>query len=213
MNLVKMAILDVTSSLGLGIEKIYGTVAGALPGLIFVMATIFAAYITIYIIQRTLKKILAKVDFNPDLEYLAYRAVGWIAWFFVLVWLVGQLGQDEIFASLIAGGTLAGLAVALAVKDSLADVVGGILLLGDKHFDLNDRVKTAGVEGEIIEVDLRKTRIKSDDGIIHIVPNAKIDKGGWALYPRTVKRERFISKIKKTAKTVGGIAVKKRIEV
>lgn len=192
---------DVVVTLFAGVDKIYSSLAQALPTLIFVAAVLFAAYIAIYIIQRIVKRILDRVDFNPDLEYLAYRAVGWGFWFLVIVWLVGQLGQDEIFATLIAGGTLAGLAVALAVKDSLADVVGGVLLLGDKHFDLGDRIKVGSTEGEIIEVDLRKTRIKTDNGSIVIISNAKIDKGGWTLYPRTVTREKLISKLGKRAKT------------
>ncbi len=197
-----MAESELFASLSFGFEKIYGTVALAVPTLTFVIGVLFVAYIVIYLIQRVVKRLFGKVDFNPDLEYLAYRAIGWVSWFLVLIWLVGQLGQQEIFASLIAGGTLAGLAIALAVKDSLADVVGGILLLGDKHFDLHDKIKTNGIEGEIIEVDLRKTRIKTPDGAIHIVSNAKIDKGGWTLYPRTVTRENLISKLGKRAKNL-----------
>jgi len=200
--------LDLMATLSLGIGKIYETVAVALPTLLFVGAVLLVAYIVINIVQRVLKKALTRVEFNADLEYLAYRAIGWVLWFLVIVWLVGNLGQDEIFATLIAGGTLAGLAIALAVKDSLADVVGGILLLGDKHFDLGDRVKTAGVEGEIIEVDLRKTRIRSDDGKMHIVSNAKIDKSGWTLFQREHEREQLFTKLRKKAGKVKGLAKK-----
>ncbi len=199
---------NVIVTLFAGIDKIYSSLAQALPTLLFVGSVLLGAYITIYIVQRIVKRLLNKVDFNPDLEYLAYRAVGWGAWFLVIVWLVGQLGQDEIFATLIAGGTLAGLAVALAVKDSLADVVGGVLLLGDKHFDLHDRIKVGSTEGEIIEVDLRKTRVKTDNGNIVIIPNAKIDKGGWTLFPRAKKRERLISKLRKQASTVTKVSKK-----
>ncbi len=185
-----------------GIDKVYSTVSEALPTLLFVGATLLIAYIIINILQRIAKKVLDKVDFNPDLEYLAYRAIAWISWFFVLVWLVGQLGQEEIFAALIAGGTLAGLAIALAVKDSLADAVGGVLLLQDKHFDLGDRIKTAGTEGKILEVGLRKTRLRLENGNIQIIPNAKIDKGGWILLPRKKERERLFSKLSKKAKKI-----------
>ena len=152
-----------------GIDKAYSALSAALPTLLFVGGTFLIAYIVINIIKRVVKRVLDKVDFNPDLEYLAYRAVAWVSWFLVLVWLVGQLGQEEIFAALIAGGTLAGLAIALAVKDSLSDAVGGILLLQDKHFDLGDRVKIGSVEGKIMEVDLRKTRLQLDDGSIQII--------------------------------------------
>ena len=165
--------LDPFTAITTGFEKIYTTLAAALPTLLFVGGTLLVAYIAINVIQRIVKRLFGKVDFNPDLEYLAYRAIAWVGWFFVLVWLVGNLGQEEIFAALIAGGTLAGLALALAVKDSLSDVVGGILLLQDEHFDLHDRIKIGSVEGEIMEVDLRKTRIKTDDGNLHIFSNAK----------------------------------------
>lgn len=194
--------LDPFAAITSGLEKMYTSLADALPTLLFVGGTLLAAYIVINILQRITKKILAKVDFNPDLEYLAYRAVAWLAWFIVLVWLVGQLGQEEIFATLIAGGTLAGLAVALAVKDSLADAVGGVLLLQDKHFDLGDRIKTAGTEGKILEVGLRKTRLQLDNGSIQIIPNAKIDNTGWTLLPREKQRERLFSRLSRKAKKV-----------
>lgn len=191
--------LDPFTAITSGLEKMYLTLSAALPTIIFVGSTLLIAYIIINILQRIAKRIFDKVDFNPDLEYLAYRAVAWASWFIVIVWLVGQLGQEEIFATLIAGGTLAGLAVALAVKDSLADAVGGILLLQDKHFDLGDKIKVGSTQGKIIEVGLRKTRIGLEDGSIEIIPNAKIDKSGWTLLPREKKRERLFEKISKKA--------------
>jgi len=199
--------LDPFVTITAGLEKVYATVAGAFPTILFVGITLFVAYIVINIIQRVAKKFFDKVDFNPDLEYLAYRGIGWVSWFFVLIWLVGQLGQEEIFAALIAGGTLAGLAIALAVKDSLADVVGGVLLLQDKHFDLGDKIKTVGTEGKIVEVGLRKTRMQLDNGEMQIIPNAKIDKSGWVLLPRKKERERLFTKLSKRAKKV---AVRKK---
>ena len=196
---------DLMATLFTGLDKIYLSMSLALPTLLFVGGTLLVAYIAINVIQRFVKSLLSKVDFNPDLEYLAYRAIAWVAWFFVLVWLVGNLGQEEIFAALIAGGTLAGLAIALAVKDSLSDVVGGILLLQDEHFDLHDRIKIGSVEGEIMEVDLRKTRIKTDDGNLHIFSNAKIDKGGWILLPRANEREKLFSKLGRKAKGLSSL--------
>jgi len=193
---------DPLATITSGFETIWTSLVVAAPTLLFIGGTILVAYIAINIAQRLAKRFFDKVDFNPDLEYLAYRAVAWVGWFFVLVWLVGQLGQNEIFAALIAGGTLAGLAIALAAKDSLADAVGGVLLLQDKHFDLGDMIKTAGVEGKILEVGLRKTRLQLKNGNIQIIPNAKIDKGGWTLLPREKERERLFEKLSKKAKKI-----------
>ena len=192
--------LDPVATVMAGFEKIFESFQAALPTLLFVGGVLVVAYIGINIAQRIVKKLLDRVNFNPDIEYLAYRAVGWLGWFFVLIWLVGQLGQDEIFATLVAGGALAGLAVALAVKDSLADAVGGVLLLQDKHFDLGDRIKVGTVEGKILEVGLRKTRLQLDNGSIQIIANAKIDKGGWTLLPRKKKKEQLFSRLSRQAK-------------
>jgi small-conductance mechanosensitive channel len=44
-------------------------------------------------------------------------------------------------------------------------------------------------KGEIIDVTLRKTRVKIDDGTIVVLPNGKIDSSGWMLYTKTTETE------------------------
>jgi small-conductance mechanosensitive channel len=44
-----------------------------------------------------------------------------------------------------------------------------------------------GYSGEIFDVTLRKTRIKTDDGTIVILPNGKIDSSGWVLYINNIE--------------------------
>jgi small-conductance mechanosensitive channel len=98
-----------------------------------------------------------------------------------------ELNLEEIFLPLMGASVLVGAAIALAVKDILADAVAGVFLLLDRHFNIGDSIKTMGHSGEIFDVTLRKTRIKTDDGTIVILPNGKIDSSGWVLYENNIE--------------------------
>ena len=66
--------------------------------IIFVAITLFVAVIVIKLIQRTIKKALERKDINPDMKYLAVKAVSWIGWFFVILWILIQFGQQELIS-------------------------------------------------------------------------------------------------------------------
>ncbi|MFH1545127.1 MAG: mechanosensitive ion channel domain-containing protein [archaeon] len=176
--------MDTVSTVYSGFEQMINGLIAFLPTLIFVGVVLVIAFIVIKIIQSLIRKALKKTKMNTDIQHITYRVSGWGMWFLVLSWLIGSMGLDAIFASLLGLGALAGLAVAMAVKDSLSDVVSGMLLLSDRHFDLGDIIETQGHKGELIDVSLRKTRLKAEDGTIIVLANAKIDSSGWKLLKR-----------------------------
>ena len=178
---------DLTTTIISGIEQILQKLVELGPTIFYVLISLFVAFIAIKIVQHFVRKFFDRVDFNEDIEHLLTRAVGWALWFFVLMWLVGQLGLENMFASLLAVGALGGLAVALAVKDSLKDVVAGILILKDRHFDLHDVVKIGSAKGEIIDVSLRKTRILQEDGSIQLIQNFN----PWIIFWNTLTWMRY----------------------
>ena len=159
--------------------------------LIFVAITLFVALVVIKIIQRTVKKSLERKKVNPDMKYLAVKAVSWIVWFFVILWILIQFGQQELVVAMFASGGIVGIAVALAAKDSLAGIFGGLFLLQVKDFSIGDKIKIGSIEGRIKEVGLRKTRIRLPNGTIEIVPNNKIDNDGWTLMSSDKKPEKL----------------------
>jgi len=81
---------------------------------------------------------------------------------------------------LLATAGIAGLAIGLAVKDSLANILGGLQLVLDKTFKVGDKVELeSGEMGVILDVGLRSTKLKTyDNEVIHItngaLANAKI---------------------------------------
>jgi MscS family membrane protein len=74
----------------------------------------------------------------------------------------------------LAGLGVAGMAFALAAKDSLANMFGGFTIFTDKPFGLKDRIKVAGFDGAVTEIGLRSTRLQTLDGRMVTIPNSEI---------------------------------------
>jgi len=67
---------------------------------------------------------------------------------------------------------IAGIAIGLAVKDSLANIFGGVSLILDRNFKIGDKIKLeSGEEGVIKDIGLRSTRLLTLDNQLIIIPN------------------------------------------
>ena len=80
----------------------------------------------------------------------------------------------------IAGAGVLGVAVGFAAKDTLSNLIAGILLIIDRPFEIGDRIEVWSVPagsaswGDVIDIGLRATRIKTTDNIVVIIPNNEI---------------------------------------
>jgi LysM repeat protein len=93
----------------------------------------------------------------------------------VTIATLGQLGLNV--SSLLALFGAAGLAVSLALKDTLSNFASGVMLLLFRFFRVGDRVSVPGASGAagvVTDIDVFNTVIRSDAGEIIIVPNSKI---------------------------------------
>ena len=97
-----------------------------------------------------------------------------------LIISLDYLGYD--ITALLAGMGIAGIAVSLAAKDSLSNIIAGALLLLDKPFLPGDRVElwnsppNQATWGDVVEIGLRSTKIRTTDNIIIIIPNSQLMK-------------------------------------
>ena len=74
---------------------------------------------------------------------------------------------------LFASAGIIGIAIALAAKDTLANFFGGIALFVDAAYKVGDYIiLDSGERGEVVEVGIRSTKIKTRDDILITVPNS-----------------------------------------
>ena len=76
--------------------------------------------------------------------------------------------------SLITALGVGSLAVGLAAKDTLSNMISGFTLIIDRNLRPGDRINLGGSTGEVDEIGLRSTRIRTGDGNMLIVPNSEM---------------------------------------
>jgi small-conductance mechanosensitive channel len=71
---------------------------------------------------------------------------------------------------------LGGLAISLAAQDTIADAISGFIILVDQPFRIGDRIEIQGIGtwGDVVDIGLRTTRIRTRDNRMVIVPNSTI---------------------------------------
>ncbi len=84
-------------------------------------------------------------------------------------------GLGEIAASLGTATGFIALGVAYALSEMIEDTVAGIYLLRDPDFNVGDRLSTDAATGTVRAIELRKSRIDTDDGDMVIVANRSIE--------------------------------------
>lgn len=147
------------------------------------------AFIVIGFISRSIRRSLSTTILPSDTQNLLRRTVVYILWFIAIMSIMAELNLEKILMPIMGISVLAGAAVALAVKNILADALAGVFLLLDGHFNIGDQIETMKYKGEIIDVTLRKTRVRIDDGTIVVLPNGKIDSSGWMLHKKMTETE------------------------
>jgi MscS family membrane protein len=104
---------------------------------------------------------------------------------------------DVRVTALVASLGIAGFVFGFALRDIFANIFGGIALIADKSFKIGDFIKLeSGEVGEIIDIGLRSTRIKSfDEGNEIIVPNNSLVTSKITNYGRPLIHLKMVVKI------------------
>lgn len=149
-------------------------------------ATLIAGWIVIRIILRIEKKALEKTRLDEALYLFIQKSTKVILWIVLIVALLPRVGIDtkSILAILGAGGA----AIALALKDSLGNVAGGIIILINKPFSKGDTIEINGTSGIVDSIDLLTTQLHTFDNKVVTIPNGTITTSILINYSREESR-------------------------
>lgn len=155
--------------------------------LILALAIVIASALIARTVKKAIKNTkspLKKVD-NTLLPILSSVAC-------YLVYIIAGLFILDIFgvntASLIALMGAAGLAIGLALKNTLSNIAAGIMLLILRPFKVGDFVDASGTVGTVSELNLFTTIFKTNDGLYIASPNGKVWAGNIKNFTRNGKR-------------------------
>lgn len=145
----------------------------------------FIAHVLLVRAAKTKNK--ADDQLVPFIKELLKFIVAFIG-FFVLLGYVFEVNA----VSLITGLGIGGIAIAMAAKESLENLLGSFLIFMDKPFTVGDVVRVDGIEGTIERVGFRSTVLRSTDKTTYVIPNRSMIDGVLEnLTMRNARRVKF----------------------
>lgn len=115
--------------------------------------------------------------YNADRRYrtvlrLLKSIVGYVVYFIAGVACLSVVGIN--ITGLIAGAGVVGLAIGFGAQSLVKDVITGFFIIFEDQFGVGDYIRLTNIEGTVLEIGLRTTKIKGAGGEINIVPNGSI---------------------------------------
>ncbi|RLA05557.1 MAG: mechanosensitive ion channel family protein [Gammaproteobacteria bacterium] len=138
-------------------------------------AIIFVGRIVVRWVIKLLRKLLVRAEIDPILVNFSASITNIVLLLFVLIAALDQIGVNT--TSFIALLGAAGLAVGLALKDSLQNFAAGVMMIIFRPFKLGDFIDAAGVVGVVEKINIFSTQMKTGDNREIIIPNGQIYAG------------------------------------
>lgn len=136
-----------------------------------------AAFLLLYLVYRLLSKALFRVldradSIEPGLQSVLLKTFRVVMLVFIGTIVLDQLGLNV--AVLIGGLSIAGIIAGFAARDSLENFISGVTILVDKPFSVGDYIEIEDEYGQVDEITLRSTRIRTVRNEILVLPNLQM---------------------------------------
>ena len=163
---------------------------------VFVIIILASAKIIIIIANKLIERALTQgkvIDKRLKVDQFKLKStqkiVRYIIWFLAVILILQNLGIEV--TALVAALGIGGIALAFGAQETIANIIAGFVLMADKPFKIGDRIALAakGTQtldqtisiggdnwGDIIDIGLRSTKVKTANNIIVIIPNAEFTK-------------------------------------
>ncbi len=155
------------------------------PGAMMVWGRAFAAIASFCVFWGTFRAIgvldifLKRLAERPEVNFdiLLATLIRKTLKIIIIIFAVIFIGQNILklnITALLAGAGVAGLALAFAAQETLANFLGSIMIILDRPFSVGDRVKVNNVDGVVEYLGFRSTRIRALDGNLFALPNHQV---------------------------------------
>jgi len=128
----------------------------------------------------------ARRAFDDTIRPLTAQIVRYGILIFAIVIALGELGVQT--TSILAVLGAAGLAIALALQETLRNLAAGIMLIWLRPLKAGEYIDAEGAAGTVMEIGIFATRLRSAEGIYVFVPNDKIWGANITNYSRDPSR-------------------------
>ena len=145
-----------------------------------IVQALIVAVLTLYAadrLQRVVQRVVGEGEGRPELVRLLGRLVRIGTLLGGLLIILSIFEQTQLLVSFITSLGIFGLLIAFALQDITKNFTAGVLLLIQRPFGLNDRIRVGAFEGTITDVSLRATILRTVEGHEVMIPNAEVYSG------------------------------------
>lgn len=175
---LNLAAVIIAAFVSIRLVKLPASYLKIVEGTLFVL-TVFLAAIAI---NNVFKAILQWVQETSEKKEFLRRFLPLLdigekifVWTAALMIVLKRFNYD--ISSLIVSMGVGSLAIGLAAQDTLSNMFGGLMLLFDQPFRVGDRIKLeSGEFGDVLEIGLRSTKIRTVENYVLVVPNSQLVK-------------------------------------
>jgi MscS family membrane protein len=133
------------------------------------LTRLLSAVIEKYIVPKVKQ---SQTDLDDILLPIIRKIINITIWAMSIVVGIDNAGYDV--TTMVTGLGIGGLVFALAAKDAVSNLFGGVIIFSDKPFNINERIILNGYEGYVREIGLRSIKLETLDGRVVTMPNSKV---------------------------------------
>ena len=144
------------------------TIMSLLIFLVFLIISLFLGSFTRKFLRG---KFLDKFDIDSGLKYTLSRVAQYIVVIIGLLISFQFVGIDLTSLAVVFG--LLSVGIGFGLQNVTANFISGLIIMFERPISVGDRVEVDGIEGDVTEISIRSTKIRTNNNISIIVPNSK----------------------------------------
>lgn len=121
-------------------------------------------------------KIPIKITTNRREQTLKNLAKSSMSYLIVFIAIMMILDAFHIpIRTMLAGAGVAGLAIGFGAQNLVRDIIAGFFIIFEDQFSVGDYIETGEIEGDVVLIGLRTTKLRSYYGQTYVIPNGSIE--------------------------------------
>ncbi|MEG1887122.1 MAG: mechanosensitive ion channel [Oscillospiraceae bacterium] len=153
-------------------EKLMLLLLGYGPKLLVALIVLIVGHFLIKFVIALMEKSFGKTKFDVSLVKFLIKSASITLKVILFISVLTTLGVST--TGLLAALSAAAIAISLALKDSLSNLAGGILLLVSRPFATGDFVEVSGISGTVQSIDMIHTTLLTPENTQIVIPNSKM---------------------------------------
>jgi small-conductance mechanosensitive channel len=182
------SLLTIQDNLIKGFGNITVSLDEILPRLPVALLGLLVGILIVKVIGRFLAPALRFTKWPLGLQEIMATLIRVAMWIFLLITILQVLGLTNVALAITGSFAVLLIGFSTGISNTVNDLIAGLQLANDKDFKVGFKVRAGDQKtvGIVREMDIKKTRIESEDGKLHVIPNGVIEKNEWVVLDRHV---------------------------